>query len=106
MPDPNEFSAEKRMGSAGAELMALSHRLATQTEFAKEADRIREIGAWVSLGRTSDLETASLKVMGSMIRAMRRRNFAFSDDRPISTQFEEFLDGVLGTSPVTMVRGD
>lgn len=82
------------MDSAGMELMALSWRLAEHPEFASEAQRVREIGAWACVDRPSDLQRSMLAVMGGMMDAMRRRNFVFRDDLPIVSQFEAFLKDV------------
>jgi hypothetical protein len=90
----SEPRVEPVMESAGAELMALSFRLEKSPEFAADAARVREIGAWASFARQSDMEKAMLQILGSMMDAMRRRNFAFSEELPIGAQFRTFLDGI------------
>lgn len=89
-----ETRIDPAMESAGAELMALSFRLEKSPEFAPDAARLREIGAWASFARQSDMEKAMLQILGSMLDAMRRRNFAFSEELPIGAQFRTFLDGI------------
>lgn len=84
--------AEPKMDSAGAELMALSFRMARHSEFAADADRLREIGAWISMGRTSDMEMSLVKVIGAMVGTIRRRNIEFREDLPMAPQFLEFLE--------------
>lgn len=86
--------SEASMDSAGVELMALSFRLSKSPEFADDAERIREIGGWISAGRPSDMEMTLLKVVGALVGTMRRRNTAFSEDLPMLPQFEAFLDAV------------
>lgn len=93
-PVDQEFIAEPRMESAGAELMALSFRLEKHPEFAVDVTRLRQISGWLSIGRIDDMHFAFLKVLGGMLNAMRRRNFAFAEDRSISGQFEEFLNTI------------
>jgi hypothetical protein len=80
------------MDSAGAELMALSFRIEKHPEFAADADRVRQIGAWISMGRTSDMEMSLIKVIGAMVGTIRRRNIEFREDLPMEAQFLEFLD--------------
>ena len=93
-PVDQEFIAEPRMESAGAELMALSFRLEKDPGFAADVARLRQISGWLSIGRIDDMHFAFLKVLGGMLDAMRRRNFAFAEDRSISGQFEEFLNTI------------
>lgn len=88
------FTATPNMGSAGAELMALSFRLQKDPAHADQAKRVQEIGAWTSMRSPSDLERGAVAVMGSMMAAMRRRGFAFSDDLPVSEQFAQWLDAI------------
>jgi hypothetical protein len=85
---------EPRMESAGTELMALTFRLEAHPEFAGDVARLREISGWISVGRMSDTEHAFVNLLGAMVGAMRRRNFAFADDRSISSQFSDFLDSI------------
>ncbi len=88
-----EICAEPHMASAGAELMALSHRLQKSEGFTpEEAERVREIGAWISVGRQSDLERSLIQVVGAIITGMRSRGFAFDDNAPIASQFLRFID--------------
>lgn len=85
--------AEPHMESAGAELMALSHRMQKTEGFTpEEAERVREIGAWISVGRQSDLERSLIQVVGAIITGMRSRGFAFDDNAPIASQFLRFID--------------
>ena len=93
-PVDDDFVAEARMESAGAELMALTFRLEKHPEFAGDIARLREISGWLSIGRIDDMHFSFVKVIGAMVGAMRRRNFAFAEDRSISGQFAEFLDTI------------
>jgi len=92
--DADGLTVEPDMDSAGAELMALTFRMEKHPEFEGDVSRIREIAGWASVGRMSDFEKASIRIMGGMMGAMHRRNFAFAEDLPISTQFEAFLDSI------------
>lgn len=85
---------EPNMESAGAELMGLAHDMEGIPDLADRAERIREIGAWVSVSRMSDAERGLINMLGAMFGAMQRRNFVFSEDAPISKQFETFLDSI------------
>ena len=89
-----ELHADPSMDSAGAELMALAFRLEEHPEFAADAARVREIGAWASTGRMSDMEKSLIAVVGSMVRAIRDRNLVFHDDLPMKDQFISFLENL------------
>ncbi len=90
------FTPEAHMSSAGAELMALSREMMKKGFDPMEAHRIREIGAWVSVGRPSDLENASVQVVGGIVRVMRQAGYDFEEDKPIVAQWEDFVKGLLG----------
>lgn len=82
------------MDSAGAELMALAWRMKDHPEFAADAARVREIGAWASFGRASDMERMTAPVLGSIVAAMRNRGIPFDDVLPMQPQFTDFLQSL------------
>lgn len=88
------LTIETGMESAGAEIMNLAWDIEKVPELADRAERIRNIGAWISMSRMSDMETAMFKMMGSVLGAMAKRNFPFREDQPIATQFIAFFDSV------------
>lgn len=90
----NGLLVEPRMRSAGAELMSLSFRMEKDGNFAADAERIREIGAWITVDRPSDMQRATFEILGSLVAACRRRGMEFAEDRPISTQMIELLDRI------------
>lgn len=94
---------EPRMRSAGAELMSLSYRLAGTEDFAGDAERLREIAAWLWVDRPSDIQRASFEILGSLIAACGRRGMTFAEDRPISTQMIELFDRI--PYPIAGERG-
>jgi hypothetical protein len=98
-----DLAVEPDMRSAGAELAALSFRLEKHPDFAEDAARLREIAAWASVDRPTDLFRSTMQVLGAMAGAMRMRNYAFRDDRPISRQLIEMLDGI--TTPLPQEIG-
>lgn len=89
---------EPDMASAGAEVMGLAHRLKDVDGFAGEVERMRMIGAWISMGRISDGERAMVQVLGAIVQGMRDRGFAFHDDKPIADQVVAYVDA-FGTQP-------
>lgn len=97
------LAVEPDMRSAGAELAALSFRMEKHADFAQDAARLREIAAWASVDKPTDLFRSTMQVLGAMAGAMRMRNYAFRDDRPISTQLVEMLDGI--TTPLPQEIG-
>lgn len=85
------IEADPHMESAGAEIMALAWRLSEHPDFSGEADRVRDIGAWISMARMSDIETSLYKMIGALVGALRKRGVAFNEDLPMGPQFEAFL---------------
>lgn len=94
--DRLSYTPAPHMDSAGAELMNLSREMMKRGFDPMEAHRIREIGAWVSVGRQSDLENASVQVVGGVVRVMREAGYDFDEDKPIVAQWEEFVKDRLG----------
>lgn len=92
---------EPIMASAGAEIMNLAHRLKDDPAFANDVERIRMIGAWISMGRMSDGERALMQVIGSIVGQMRDRGIVFHDDQPIDAQVVAFVDGLIAGKPAT-----
>lgn len=86
--------AEPYMESAGAELMNLAWRMQDHPDFSQDAQRIREIGSWISMNQTSDLEKSLMQVVVAVVGAIRKRNIEFRDDLPIASQFIAFLDSI------------
>ncbi len=83
---------EPRMDSAGMELMALSFALEKHPDLAPHAERVREIGSWISMGRMTDTEFSLIRVVGAMVGTIRRRNVEFHDDLPMEPQIVSFLE--------------
>lgn len=83
---------EPEMSSAGVEIMNLAHRLKDNPDFAAEVERIRTIGAWISMGRMSDGERAMIQMLGTMVGQMRERGLEFDDNKPIVPQIVKFFD--------------
>lgn len=94
-----DVQADPRMDSAGAELMALAWRMKDHPEFAADADRVREIGAWASMGRLSDMEMMVAPVLGALVGTMRSRGIPFDEQLPMSPQFTEFLSSLADPLP-------
>lgn len=87
------------METAGGELSGLAMRMKGDPTFGGDADRVREIAAWISVGRQSDLERALMTVVGATMQAMRARGFTLDPAAPISAQFAAFMDDLAARKP-------
>lgn len=86
--------ADPKMDSAGAELMNIGWRMRNHPDFADCADRVHEIGAWASMGRTSDMERMIAPVLGQIIGTIRKRGVPFDEQLPMAPQITAFLEAL------------
>lgn len=86
--------AEPKMDSAGAELMNIGWKMREHPDFADFADRVHEIGSWISMGRLSDMERMIAPVLGQIIAAMHKRGIAFDETLPMSPQITAFVESL------------